>query len=111
MPLWLFWLLPACETGLWYSTVRLFRRRNGNNVRAILIHGITRPTTVPFVDDRLRKAAGPSTKSQAFVTSWITRGVRWAVNTQAFEYTILLGVRHRWPGKGQLLDSKIRLCL
>lgn len=110
MPLWLLWLLPAYEAGVWTGLLGL-GGRNAVKVRNTLIHGAAPRTALPFVDAQLRKATGTPTKSQAAVASWIARGVRWAVNTQAFEYAILLGVKKRWRNQGQAICSRVRLSL
>ena len=110
MPLWLLWLIPAYEAGVW-STLFGLQGRSRTKVRQVLIHGAAVRKTLPFVDGQLRKAAGTPTKYQALVARGLVGTVRWFANTRAIEYAVLLGVRARWPGHGHAIDSKVRLCL
>ena len=110
MPLWLLWLLPAYEAGCW-TTLLGIRGRDRSKTRQTLVYGSRAKTTLPFVDEQLRKAAGTPTKSQALVARSLSKGLRWICNTRAFEYAVLLGVRKRWPNQNQVIDKEIKLCL
>jgi len=65
---------------------------------------------LPFIDERLRKAAGTPTKSQAFAARRIAAALRWLANTRAMDYAILLGLRRVWP-KGQTISTEVKMCL
>jgi hypothetical protein len=103
------WLLPSYEAGL-YSAVIAGRMRNRGKVRELLVHGKRPRTTLPLVDERLRKAAGIPTKSEAFIARKLAELIRWLANTRALEYAILIGLKRSWP-KGQAINSRVSLCL
>jgi len=111
MPVVLLWLLPVFEVGLSAFTFITLRGGNRSKVRDILIYGIAQPKSLPVIDTQIQKAAGAPTKSQAAIARWITRGARLAINTKAFEYAVLLGVKKRWAGQGRAIDPTVRLCL
>ena len=109
MPIWLLWLLPAYEGGIWTAVLSneyVARRKT----RRLLLHGYATRTHVPILDERLRKAAGTPTKYQAFMARAATAGIRKLANTQALEYGILLGLKRIWR-KGPTIDSKVELCI
>jgi hypothetical protein len=66
---------------------------------------------LPYIDGKLREAAGTPTKSQALVARGLTGGVRWFVGTRAFDYAVLLNIRKFWPIQGRMIDKEIKLCL
>jgi hypothetical protein len=84
--------------------------RNRGKVRELLVHGKRPRTTLPLVDERLRKAAGIPTKSEAFIARKLAELIRWLANTRALEYAILIGLKRSWP-KGQAINSRVSLCL
>ena len=103
------WLLPSYEAGF-YSAVLAGKIRNRGKVRELLVHGRRPRTTLPLIDERLRKAAGTPTRVQAFTVRHLVGLIRWIVNTRAIEYALLIGLKRGWP-KGQAIHSKVRLCL
>jgi hypothetical protein len=109
MPVWLLWLLPSYEAGF-YSAVVAVKIRNRGKVRELLLHGKRPRTTLPFIDERLRIAAGTTTKSQEFIARHSVVLIRWLANTRAIEYALLIALKRSWP-KGQAIASTIRLCL
>jgi hypothetical protein len=109
MPIWLVWFLPVYEAGFW-SALIAGKFRNRGKTREMLVYGRPVRTCLPVIDERLRKAAGTPTKSQAFVARWIVAGLRWLANTRAMEYAILLGLRRIWP-KGQTISTEVKMCL
>ena len=62
---WLLWLLPTYEAGFW-SALAVGKLRNRGKTRELLLHGDPPANALPVIDERLRKAAGTPTKSQAF---------------------------------------------
>jgi hypothetical protein len=110
MPVWLLWLLPAYEAGCWTTVLGISGWDTGKT-RQTLLHGAGAKTALPYIDGKLRKAAGTPTKSQALVARKLTGGVRWVVGTRAFDYAILLNVRKFWPIKGQVIPREVKLCL
>src|ERR1039457_3078087 len=106
MPLWLLWLLPAYEAGIWTSAFG-FRGLRRKHVEDVLLHGKESRTSLQFIDRQLKRTAGSPTRSQAYVARFLTRGLRWCVNTHAFEYAILLSVKRCWPRKVRGIDSKV----
>ena len=109
MPIWLLWLLPSYEAGFW-SALIAGKLRDRGKTRELLVYGCPARTCLPIIDERLRKAAGTPTKSQAFVARWMATGIRWLTNTRAMEYAILFGLKRVWP-KGQTISSEVKLCL
>ena len=109
MPIWLLWLLPSYEAGFW-SAVAAGKLRDRGKVREILVHGTNARTHLPLIDQRLRRAAGTPTKSQAFVVRHTAILIRRLANTRAMEYLLLIGLKRSWP-KAQTIDSKVMLCL
>jgi hypothetical protein len=103
------WLLPSFEAGF-YSAVLAGKVRNRGKVRELLVHGKRPRTTLPLIDEWLRKAAGIPTKSQAFIVPKLAVLLRWLANTRALEYALLISLKRAWP-KGQAIHSKVRLCL
>ena len=109
MPFLFMWLLPSYEAGF-YSAVLAGKIRNRGKVRELLVHGKRPRTTLPLIDERLRKAAGTSTRTQAFAVRQTVALIRWLVNTRAMEYALLISLKRAWP-KGQAIHSKVRFCL
>jgi len=109
MPLWLLWLLPSFEAGFW-SALAAGKLRDRGKVRGLLLYGRRASRALPIIDERLRKAAGTPTRSQAFAATHITSLIRWMVNTRAMELAILIGLKRSWP-KGNAISSKVKLCL
>lgn len=110
MPLWLLWLLPAYEAGVW-TTLFGFSRRQRAHSAATLLYGDRARTVLPFIDKQLFKASGSSTKRQAAAARWTADAIRWVVNTQAFDHAVLLGVKARWPKQKSVIFSTVELCL
>jgi hypothetical protein len=106
---WLLWLLPSYEAGFW-SALIANKLRDRGKTRALLIYGSPSRTHLPVIDERLRKAAGTPTRSQAFLVRHTASIIRWLANTQAIEHLLLIGLKRSWP-KRQDLDSKVRICL
>jgi hypothetical protein len=109
MPIWLLWLLPSYEAGFW-SALIAGKLRDRGKTRELLVYGRPARTCLPILDERLRKAAGTPTKSQALVARRIVAGLRWLANTRAMEYVILLGLKRIWP-KGQTISTEVNMCL
>jgi hypothetical protein len=109
MATWLLWLLPSYEAGFW-SALIAGKLRDHGKTREILVYGSRSRTHLPLIDERLRKAAGTPTKSQAFMVRHTAAFIRWLANTRAIEHVLLIGLKRSWP-KGQTIDSKISLCL
>jgi hypothetical protein len=109
MATWLFWLLPSYEAGFW-SALLAGKLRNHGKTRELLVYGNHSRTHLPLIDERLRKAAGTPTKSQAFLVRHSAAFIRWLANAHAIEHMLLIGLKRSWP-KGQTIDSKISLCL
>ena len=109
MPLWLLWLLPSFEAGFW-SALAAGKLKDRGKVRELLLYGRRERTALPLIDERLRKAAGLPTRSQAFVARHIASLMRWMVNTRAMEFAILIGLKRSWP-KGNPISSYVKLCL
>ena len=109
MATWLLWLLPSYEAGFW-SALLAGNLRDQGKTRGLLVYGIRSRTHLPLIDERLRKAAGTPTKSQAFMVRHTAAFIRWLANTRAIEHVLLIGLKRSWP-KGQTIDSKISLCL
>lgn len=103
------WLLPSYEAGF-YSAVLAAKIGNRGKVRELLVHGKRSRKTLPLIDERLRKAAGTSTRAQAFAVRHLVAVIRWLVNTRAIEYALLISLKRAWPN-GQAIHSKVRLCL
>ena len=109
MPIWLLWLLPSYEAGIW-SALLAGKLRNRGKTRELLVYGSRTRTHLPIIDERLRQAAGIPTRAQAFIVRRAATFIRWMANTRAIEYALLIGLKRNWP-KGRAIDSKIRLCL
>ena len=109
MPFPFLWLLPSYEAGF-YSAVIAGRIRNRGKVRELLVHGKRPRTTLPLIDERLRKTAGTPTRAQAFAVRHLVALVRWLANSRAIEYAILIGLKRSWP-MGQAIHPKVRFCL
>jgi hypothetical protein len=109
MPLWLLWLLLSFEAGFW-SALAAGKLRDRGKVRELLLHGQRASKALPLIDEKLRKAAGTPTKSQAFAARHITSLIRWLVNTRAMELAILIGLKRNWP-KGNAINSHVKLSL
>jgi hypothetical protein len=109
MATWLLWLLPSYEAGFW-SALLAGKLRNHGKTRELLVYGNHSRTHLPLIDERLRKAAGTPTKSQAFLVRHSAAFIRWLANAHAIEHMLLIGLKRSWP-KGQTIDSKISLCL
>ena len=110
MPLWLLWLLPAYEVGVWTTLFGFGYRRRAKDQQT-LIYGDRARTTLPFIDEQLRKAAGSCTKPQAAAARWTAGSIRWIVNTKAFDNAVLLFVKWRWPKQHSVISSEVKLCL
>ena len=106
---WLLWFLPSFEVGFWSALVAGKLRGRGRT-RELLIYGRPARRCLPLIDERLRKAAGTPTKSQAFAVRRIGAGLRWVANTRAMDYAILLGLKRIWP-KGQTISTVVKMCL
>ncbi len=106
---WMLWFLPSFEAGFW-SALIAGKVHDRGKTRELLIYGRPARTCLPVIDERLRKAAGTPTKSQAFVARRIAAGLRWLANTRAMEYAILLGLKRVWP-KGQTISTEVKMCL
>jgi hypothetical protein len=106
---WLLWFLPTFEAGFW-SALIAGKVRDRGNIHELLIYGRPARKRLPLIDERLRKAAGTPTKSQAFAARQIAAGLRWVVNTRAMDYVILLGLKRVWP-KGQTISTEVKMCL
>jgi hypothetical protein len=87
-----------------------YRRRQRERIRERLVWGRRPTTTLPIIDDRLRKAAGVPTRTQIRVTNYLVTLIRWATQTRAFELVVLKSVREHWP-KGRRLDGQVTLHL
>ena len=109
MAAWLLWFVPSFEAGFW-SALIAGKLRDRGKTRELLVYGSRSRTSLPLIDERLRKAAGTPTKSQAFVAGRIAAGLRWLANTRAMDYAILLGLRRIWP-KGQTISTEVKMCL
>ena len=109
MPLWLLWLLPSFEAGFW-SALAAGKLRDRGKVRGLLLYGRRASRALPIIDERLRKAAGTPTRSQAFAARHIASLIRWLVNTRAMELAILIGLKRSWP-KGNAISSHVKLSL
>jgi hypothetical protein len=99
--------LQAFESGWWFGQAG-YRRRQRAQTRERLLWGRKPATPLPFVDARLRKAAGVPTKTQTRIAGLIVKLVQWAVQTRAFELLVLKSLRQRWPG--HRLDAEVKLC-
>ena len=106
---WLLWFLPSFEAGFW-SALLAGKLGNRGKIRELLVYGRPARTCLPVIDERLCKAAGTPTKSQAFAARRIVAGLRWLANTRAMEYVILLGLKRIWP-KGQAISTEVKMCL
>ena len=106
---WLLWLLPSVEVGFWSSFIA-GKLRDRGKTRELFVYGRPARTCLPVIDERLRKAAGTPTKSQAFLVKHTAAVIRWLANTRAIEHVLLIGLKRSWP-KGKTIDSKISLCL
>jgi hypothetical protein len=104
---WILVFLQALEVGFWFGQAG-YRRRHRERIRERLVWGRQPATRLPFIDERLRKAAGVPTRLQTRVANGIVRAARWAAHTRAFELVILRAACERWPTGGRL-DSKVNL--
>jgi hypothetical protein len=109
MATWLLWLLPSFEAGFW-SALLAGKLRDRGKIREFLVYGGRSRTHLPLIDERLCKAAGTPTKSQAFLVRHTAAFIRWMANTRAIEHVLLIGLKRSWP-KERTIDSKISLCL
>ena len=109
MTAWLLWFLPSFEAGFW-SALIAGKVRDRGKIRELLVYGRPARTYLPVIDERLCRAAGVPTKSQAFAARWIAAGLRWLANTRAMDYAILLGLKRAWP-KGQTISTEVKMCL
>lgn len=105
----LLWLLPSYEAGFW-SALLAGKFRDRSKTHELLMCGNRTKIHLPIIDERLRKAAGSPTRSQAFIVRYTTKSIRWFANTRAIEHLLLIGLKRSWP-KSDAIDSKIRLCL
>jgi hypothetical protein len=99
--------LEAFELGFLFGQAG-YRRRHLERIRERLVWGRRPATTLPVIDERLRKAAGVPTRTQTRVANGIVRAARWLTYTRAFEFVVLRAIRDRWP-IGKRLDSKVTL--
>ena len=109
MASWLLWLLPSFEAGFW-SALLAGKLRDEGKTRELLVYGGRLRMHLPLIDERLRKAAGTPTKSQAFLVRHTAAFIRWLANARAIEHVLLIGFKRSWPKK-RTIDSKISLCL
>jgi hypothetical protein len=109
MTAWILIALQAFESGFWIGQVG-YRRRQRERIRERLVWGRQPATTLPIIDDRLRKAAGLPTTTQTRVANYLVTLVRWAIQTRAFELVVLKSVREHWPN-GRRLDVQMKLHL
>ena len=109
MASWLLWLLPSFEAGFW-SALLAGKLRDEGKTRELLVYGSRLRMHLPLIDERLRKAAGTPTKSQAFLVRHTAAFIRWLANARAIEHVLLIGLKRSWP-RGRTIDSKINLCL
>jgi len=100
-------LLQAFEVGSWFGQVG-YHERQREGIRERLVWGRRPPTRLPFIDERLRRAAGVPTRAQMLVAHGVVRAVRWATHTRAFELVVLRATRKHWP-TGSRLDSRVTL--
>lgn len=100
-------LLEAFEIGFLFGQAG-FRWRQRERIRERLLWGRRPATTLPIIDDRLRKAAGVPTRTQTRVANGIVGAARWITHTRAFELVVLRATCERWP-TGKRLDSKVNL--
>ena len=106
---WLLWFLPSFEAGFW-SALLAGKLRGQGKSRELLVYGSRSRTHLPLIDERLRKAAGTPTKSQASLVRHTAAFIRWLANTRAIEHVLLIGLKRSWP-KRQIIDSNIHICL
>ena len=104
---WLFIALQSFETGFWAGQVG-YRRRQRERIRERLVWGRRPATTLPIIDERLRKAAGVPTRTQTRVANGVVSTARWITHTRAFELVVLRATRERWP-TGKRLNPEVRL--
>ncbi len=105
--MWLAVLLEAFELGFLVGQAG-YRRRQREQMRERLVWGRRPVTYLPIIDERLRKAAGVPTRTQARVAHGVVRAARWITRTRAFELAVLRATREHWP-TGKRLDSKVTL--
>jgi hypothetical protein len=105
MAFWLLWLLPFFEAGFW-SALLAGKLRDQDKTRELLVYGSRTRTHLPLIDERLRKAAGTPTKSQAFLVRHTAAFIRWLANTRAVEHVLLIGLKRSFPRR-QTIDQTI----
>ena len=88
MATWLLWLLPSYEAGFW-SALLAGKLRDHGKTRELLVYGNRSRTHLPLIDERLRKAAGTPTKTQAFLVRHAASFIRWLANSR----TLIRGCR------------------
>lgn len=111
LPIWLLSAIPSFEAGVW-STLAARRWVNPDKTRSALVWGSRRAgsTHIPFIDERMRKQAGPATKLQSTVCNTIVKLGRAIVNAPTFEHATLIAVKRWWP-KGAAISEEVKLCL
>lgn len=102
---WVILLLEGFGCGFWFARAD-HRRRHHASLRERLVWGRLPTTTLPVIDDRLRRAAGVPTRAQARVADTIVNTARAITRTRAFELFVLKTVRERWP-IGRRMESKV----
>jgi hypothetical protein len=109
MTAWILIALQAFEVGFWAGQAG-YRRRQREKIRERLVWGRRPAIALPIIDEKLRKAAGIPTATQARVANYLVTLVRWTIQTRAFEFVVLKSVREHWPN-GRRLDVQVRLHL
>lgn len=109
LPAWLLIALPSFECG---SLLTAFSLRSRSKQRELLIYGRPGPRSLAVVDERLKSWAGEPTRAQARLSHWIVRFLRFAADTQAFEYAVQRQVIAAWPIRDQeLIDEEVGIIL
>ena len=101
MAAWILIALQTFESGFWLGQVG-YRRRQRAKVRARLVWGRLPSTSLPVIDEQLRKTVGSPTHAQTRVANGIVQAARWMIHTRAFELVVLKAVRGHWPNSTRL---------
>jgi len=109
VPIWLLWMLPSYEAGFW-SALLAAKLRNRGKVRELLVYGKRPRTSLPLIDEWLRKGAGVPTRTQALTVKCGAAGIRWFANTKALEHLLLILLKGSWFG-GRAISKEVNLCL
>lgn len=78
-------LIQAAELTGWTT---LWLKLRDKQQKQMLMFGKPRPQQIPLVDSQLKKLAGNPNKLAKNAAARVTKLVRRAVNTQAFEYVV-----------------------